>query len=414
MHQYYLEKDDAGGSRFNQFAKYWSQKGHDVTILAGTVHYATGEKRPEYKRKFVVTKHDGPNITVKRCYVSRAYNKNSFGRMRGYVSFAFSTAVVGLFVKKPDIILCTSPPLIAGMPGVFLKNIKRLPFVFEVRDLWPEGPIDLGAINNKWVIKFLYWMQRVIYKSSTWINVLTPAFEKFLVDINGVPSEKISMIPNGADLDIIKPENQNNWVRQKHGLKNKFVVTYVGAHGVANSLMQMVGAARILKEEGDDQVQIMLVGDGMEKPMLIKEAAEHNLDNITFVDSVSKSQIGDYINASDVCAATLKRIEQYKTVYPNKIFDYMAAAKPIILGIDGIARELIEDAQTGIFVEPQNPRAFADAVMQLKNNPQLTMQFGQNGPPYVREHFSREKLAAKYLTILKELIQNKRIQNNHN
>jgi glycosyltransferase involved in cell wall biosynthesis len=271
--------------------------------------------------------------------------------------------------------------------------------VFEVRDLWPESIVELGAVRNKWAIKFMYWMQKLSYNYAKWINVLTPAFEENIVNTRGVCREKISMIPNAADLDIIKPGPLDNWVRQKHNLTDKFVVTYVGAHGVANALMQFTEVAKILKGKATD-VQIMLVGDGMEKQKIVKEARESGLDNLIFVDPVPKAQIGDYINASDVCTATLKKIELYKTVYPNKVFDYMAASRPIIIGIDGVARKLIEDAHSGIYVEPENAKEFVEAVLKLKGNRQLCSEYGRNGLNFVKQNFDRTVLADKYLDIL--------------
>jgi len=399
IHQYFLHEKGAGGSRWNQFAKYWSQKGHKITVLAGMLDTVTAKKFPEYKGKFLVTENYAPNIVVKRCHVSKTYNKSFAGRGWAYFSFVFSSIIGGLFVKKADIIICTSPPLMVGLTGAVLSKFKRVPMVFEVRDLHPESAVDLGVVTNKWIIKALYWVQRLSYNNAKWINVLTPAFVDFLVNVNGVSPEKISMIPNGADLDIIKPGPRDNWVRPKHNLDNKFVVTYVGAHGLANSLMQLINAAKILKGK-DPQVQIMLVGDGPKKPMLIEAVQSHGLHNVTFVDAVSKSEIGDYINASDVCIATLKNIEFYRTVYPNKVFDYMSAAKPVIIAIDGVARKLVEDAKAGIYVEPENAEELAGAMLKLKGNAQLCEEYGRNGLNFVRQYFDRTVLADEYLDIL--------------
>ncbi|MHC4075147.1 MAG: glycosyltransferase family 4 protein, partial [Planctomycetota bacterium] len=396
---YYLHKKGAGGSRWNQFAKYWSQAGHRITVLAGMLEIVGAKKFPEYRGKFLVTEYDGSDIVVKRCHVSESYNKSTLGRAWGYISFAFSSTLAGLFVKKPDVIICTSPALIVGLTGAILSWFKRVPMVFEVRDLWPESVIDLGAVTNKWAIKAMYWLQSISYGKAKWINVLTPAFEEFLINVNGVPADKISMIPNGADLDIIKPDYKDNWVREKHNLTGKFVVTYVGAHGATNTLSQLINAAVILKDKAPD-VQFLLVGDGIRKAQLIEQASENSLDNVTFVPPVPKTQIGDYVNASDVCTAVLKRIESFKTVYPNKVFDYMAAAKPIIIGIDGVARKLIEDAGSGIYVEPENPQEFAEAVLKLKDNPELCREYGRSGLSFVRENFDRKMLADKYLNIL--------------
>ena len=404
VHQYYLHKEEAGGSRWNQFAKFWSQAGHKVTVLAGMLHYVTGKKNPEYKGKFIVTEQDGQNVVVKRCHVSEAYNKSFIGRAWAYCSFVFSSIIAGLFVKKPNVIICSSPALTVCITGWVLSKLKRIPMIFEVRDLWPESAIDTGVLTNKWLIKFGYWLERFAYRNSSWINVLTPAFEEALIQKKGISTDKISMIPNSADLDLIKPGPLNNWVREKYNLQDKFVVTYVGAHGVANALMQLVEAAKILKET-DEQVQIMLVGMGMEKSKLIKAVKEYDLDNVTFIDPVPKSQINDYLNASDICTAVLKKCDIFKTVYPNKVFDYMAAEKPIIIGIDGVAKKLVEDAEVGIFVEPENPQSFAEAVIFLKKNPQQRQLFSQNGRKFVKDNFSRQPLSIKYLKIVEQVVE---------
>lgn len=403
VHQYFLGKDDAGGSRWNQFAKYWSQKGHKVTVLAGTVHYATGQKPPEYKGKFIVRDEESENVEVLRCYVSESYNKSFIGRFWAYLSFAISSIWAGLFYAgKCDVIICTSPPLTVGLTGWILSRLKRIPMVFEVRDLWPESAIDTGVLTNKWLIKLSYWLEKRSYKSAKWINVLTPAFERKLIENKNICPDKISMIPNGADLDIFKPGSRNNWVREKHGLGDKFVVTYVGAHGKANCLGQMLEAAEHLINYPD--IVLMLVGDGMEKPMLKEAAIQKNLENVLFVDSVPKNIIADYITASNVCTAVLKKIDTFKTVYPNKVFDYMSAARPVIIGIDGVARKLIEDAGAGIYVEPENAKAFANAVLKLKENYQFCNEYGENGLDFVRKSFAREILAEKYVNILTDKV----------
>lgn len=400
VHQYYLHKNDAGGSRWNQFAKFWAEKGHTVTVLAGMVNYSTGRKQKEYKGKFIVRETSHNNVVVLRCHVSEQYNKSFLGRFWAYVSFAISSIIAGLFyVEKPDVMICTSPPLTVGLTGWLLSRLKRIPMVFEVRDLWPESAIDTGVLTNKWLIKLAYWLENKSYTSATWINVLTPAFEKALIEKKNVRPDRISMIPNGADLDLIRPGPRDNWVRRKHNLNNKFVVTYVGAHGVANALGQLLDAAEILKHT-DPLVEIVLVGDGMEKQKLIRDACERGLDNITFADPVPKSQIADYINASDICTAVLKKCDTFKTVYPNKVFDYMAAEKPIIIAIDGVARKLVEDAEAGIYVEPENAQQFADAALSLKNNAAGCQMYAVRGREYVKSNFDRCVLAQEYLYIL--------------
>ena len=412
VHQYYLHKGGGGGSRWNQFAKYWSQAGHEITVLASMLEHVSARKFPEYKGRFIVTEKDGPNIVVKRCHVSESYNKSFVGRFWAYLSFVLSATFAGLFVKKPDIIICTSPPLTVGLTGWILSRFKRVPMIFEVRDLWPESAIDTGVLTNRWLIRMSYWLESKSYKLASWINVLTPAFEKALIEKKNVRPDRISMIPNGADLDIFKPGELNNWVREKYNLKDKFVVTYVGAHGRANALMQLVNAAEKLRDNPD--IRIMLVGDGMEKPMLKEKTRQWKLDNVVFVDSVPKYLIADYIAASNVCTAVLKKVDTFKTVYPNKVFDYMSARKPTIVAIDGVARKLIEDAKAGLYVEPENPQAFVETVLKLKENRELCETYGNNGLDFVRKNFDRHKLADKYMDILvNKVVSEKREQAVH-
>jgi len=406
VHQYYLRPDEAGGSRWNQFARYWGQSGHKITILAGTVNYATGEKHPDYKGTFIVTEHDGPNVTIKRCHVSRTYNRSFLGRAWAYSSFTFSSTIAGLLAETPNIIICSSPPLTVGLTGALLSSYYRAPMIFEVRDLWPESAIDTAVLTNKWAIKFGYWLESFCYRHAAWINVLTPAFAESLVNKKAVSPSRLSIIPNGADLDLLQPGPRHNWVRQKYRLHNKFVVTYVGAHGRANHLIQLLQAARLLKDK-DPHVQLLLIGAGMQKPMLVEQARSWTLDNVTFLDPVAKEQIGPYLHASNACTAVLKKVDTFKTVYPNKLFDYMAVAKPVIIAIDGAARRLVESARAGHYVEPENPHAFVQAVLKLKNNPHAADQMGRRGRKYVAANFSRQHLAQQYLQIITKIASDK-------
>ena len=236
LHQYFLEKNDPGGSRYNQFVKYWEEMGHEITVVAGTVHYATGNKEEKYKGKWVVKESYSDNVSVFRTYVSDSYNKSFMGRLSGYFSFTFSSLWAILFhIKRHDVIIVTSPPLFVGITGILSKFIKRMPLVFEIRDLWPESAIDTGVLTNNFLIKMAYFVERISYRFADKINVLTPAFKLALIDKKNIISEKIIFIPNGADLDIFAPGEKNNWVREKYNLQDKFVITYMGAHGLANT-----------------------------------------------------------------------------------------------------------------------------------------------------------------------------------
>jgi len=401
IHQYFLEKEGAGGSRFNQFAKYWSKAGHQVTVIAGTVDYQTGKKLEKYKGKWIV-KEKIDKTTILRCFVAESYNKNFLGRLWAYFSFTLSSIWAILFsVGKQDIVIATSPPLFVAITGYLTKIIKKIPLIFEIRDLWPKFAIDEGLLKNKLVIKLAYRLENFIYKKANLINVLTPAFKDYLISEKNIPSQKIIYIPNGADLDIFQPGQKENWVSKKYGWQNKFVVLYVGAHGVANDLWQIINTAELLKD--NDKILFVLIGDGMKKPKLEEEVKKRNLNNVQFINPVPKLKMPDFINAADVCTAVLKKI--YTTTYPNKVFDYMSCLKPIILPIDGAARKLVvEEARAGIFVEPENANEFKEAVLFLYYHPEECKKFGQNGYQFVTKNFDRQKLASKYLEIMSNLV----------
>ncbi len=403
VHQYFLGKEDAGGSRWNQFSRYFAEAGHEVTILAGMVHYASGKKPDRYKGRYIVREQEMPGVTVYRCHVSESYNKSFIGRAWAYFSFAVSSTIAGLLrAKRPDVIIATSPPLTVATTMRWLSLFRRRPAVFEVRDLWPESAIDTGVIQPGRLANMLYKLEAKAYRRAKWINVLTPAFEQALIERKGVAPEKISMIPNGADLDIMTPGPLDNHVRAELGLTGKFVVSYFGAHGRANKVGQLLDVAEKLKDPHPD-VRLMLVGDGMEKPGVVEDAKKRGLDNVVFVDAVPKDRVCDYINASDACTAVLMRNDTFKTVYPNKVFDYMCCKKPIIIGIDGVARKLVEDAGAGYFAEPENADAFIDALLRLKNNPDEMRRMGDSGHAYAAGHYSREAMAGKYLGVLERL-----------
>ena len=408
IHQMFLEKDDGGGSRFNEMTRIWGEMGHQVTVLGGMVHYNTGIKRDKYKGKFVVTEKDfEKNVDVLRCHVSESYNVSFLGRLWGYFSFVFSSTYAGLFKtrKKYDVILVTSPPLFVGISALILSFFKRVSYIFEVRDLWPESAIDTGVLTNPTIIKMAYWFEKVIYRRAKLINVLTPAFREKLLQDKGVPSEKLIFIPNAADFSL-SDELLNTFdrkaFRQKLGIDDKVVIIYVGAHGVANHLIQVVETAELLQQDAP-QVLFLLIGDGMQKPMLKEETQKRGLSNVMFIDSVSKTEVFKYILASDFGSSILKKVDTFKTVYSNKTFDYMACKKPIFMLIDGVSRELVEEAKCGVYVEPENIQDFKDKILYfLSLTSDELKQMGEAGYNYAKKYFDREALANTYILNLKE------------
>ena len=406
IHQYFLEKDEGGGSRFNEMTKAWSEAGAKITVLSGMVNYTTGKKPERYRGKyFFKDLQFYKGVDVIRSHVSESYNTNFIGRLWAYFSFVFSALWAGIFKTqdKFDVIVVTSPPLFVGITAYLLSVFKRLPIVFEVRDLWPESAIDTGVLKNKLIIKCAYWFEAFIYKKSKRINVLTPAFREKLID-KGVSKDKILFIPNAADFTLaanVQKDFNATAFKKSLGLEDKFVITYVGAHGVANHLIQAIEAADLLKHTN---IVFQLIGSGMQKKMLQEETEKRSLSNVIFRDSVPKYEVFKYILASDMGASILKRVDTFKTIYSNKTFDYMSCEKPILLAIDGVSRELVETADCGIYVEPENPKAIADGIISILENTDRLKEMGRNGYQYAIKNFDRQYLAQKYLDYIKEVI----------
>jgi len=405
LHQYFLEEDDPGGSRWNEITKTWTAEGHEVTVIAGMMHYIGSEKRAEYKGKYFAKKKQG-EVTVHRTHVSESYNKGFLGRLWGYFSFMFSSLWAGIFKVegKFDAVVVTSPPLFVGGSGLLISRLKRIPMIFEIRDLWPESAIDTGVLTNKFIIKFAYWFEAFIYRKAKLINVLTPAFYKTLNEKKGVDKSKLIMIPNAADFSLSEEIMENfdrKIFRKQHDLENYFVITYVGAHGVANHLEQILEAGKKLE---DTNVLFLLIGQGMEKDRLKEKAKQMNVINVRFLDAVPKSEVFKYILASEMGASVLKKVDTFKTVYSNKSFDYFSCKKPILMAIDGVSRELVEEARAGIYVEPENAEEYSKAIREYLNDEARLQREGENGYQYAKNNFDREFLAKEYLKSIEKVI----------
>ncbi|MES2544099.1 MAG: glycosyltransferase family 4 protein [Bacteroidota bacterium] len=404
IHQYFLEENDPGGSRWNEMTKVWTEQGHQVTVLAGMMHANGSEKLSEYKGKWYKRKKQGL-VDIIRCHVSESYNSNFLGRLWGYFSFVFSSLWAGIFMVKGkfDVVVVTSPPLFVGISGYLISLFKRIPFVFEIRDLWPESAIDTGVVKSKLIIKLAYTLEGFIYKKATLINVLTPAFRAALIDKKGISPDKIIFIPNAADFSL-SDELLNNFNKQQFrkelDLEDKFLITYVGAHGVANHLEQILETGKLLE---DTNVEFLLIGQGMEKERLKKLSDEMQVKNVRFLDPVPKADVFKYILISQMGASVLKNVDTFKTVYSNKTFDYMSCKTPVFMAIDGISRALVEESDSGVFVEPENPDDFAEKIRYYIANPDLIKKQGENGYAFAKENFDRERLSKTYLNYLLEM-----------
>ena len=304
---------------------------------------------------------------------------------------------LGMGVKDVDLVWGTSPPIFQGLTAWALARLKRAKFLFEVRDLWPLFAVAAGVLTNPVFIRMTEWLERFLYHHADRVMVNSPGFREH-VEARG--AKRVDLIPNGSDPSMFDPDDEGKAFRQSHQLDDKFVALYAGAHGMSNDLGVVLEAA---KQLNDTNIQIVLLGDGKEKPNLQARADEMGLTNVTFASSLPKSQMPGALAAADVCIAILKPLEEYKTTYPNKVFDYMAAGRPVVLAIDGVIREVVEAADCGIFAMPGDSSALADAIRKLAEDKEKAHEMGLRGRAYMEEHFSRVAIGEKLLTLLDEM-----------
>lgn len=389
IHQAFAAINEPGGTRHHEIARYLVNQGHQVTIITSPVSYLTGENTQE-KSRWLSRENSEPGITILRAYTYPALHRSFFHRLLSFFSFMFSSFFIGLGVRNVSIIWGTTPPIFQGWTAWLLSRLKGVPFLFEVRDLWPAFAIAVGVLKNKTIICMSEWLERFLYRRADEVVVNSPGFIDHVCQRG---AKKITLVENGVDVNMFDLTSNGNEFRKKHHLENKFVVLYAGAHGISNNLGVILETASITLD--NPEIVYVFIGDGKEKNNLITEAESKQLDNALFLPSVPKMEMNTVLAAADACIAILKPIEMYKTTYPNKVFDYMAAAKPVLLLIDGVIRKVVEKAQCGIFVEPGNPQALAEQIKIMHNDSENTRLMGKNGREYVEKHFNRGDLAAK-------------------
>src|SRR6266851_4318756 len=380
LSQYFPPEMGAPAARVYELSREWAALGHDVTVLTGFPNHPTGVIPPEYRGKLI----------------RRGLN---------YTSYAASAALLGPFLTaRPEVVIATSPQLLTAVAGFWISALKRIPFVFEVRDLWPRSIVEVGALSaHHPAILLLEQLEMFLYSKADRIVTVTDAFVDELSD-RGVSRAKMRVVKNGVDLDLFRPSARQNEVRRELGLSSDdFMCLYVGTHGMAHGLETILEAAARLREES--HVRFVLVGEGAEKAALKEKARSMRLlDSVTFVDKQARSRVALYLAASDLSLVLLRKRPLFKTVLPSKIFEIMGAGRPMILTVDGEARQLVEEAKAGVFVTPEDPVALAESILRLEKSPPLCAEMGSSGRAFVEARFSRKTLAQQYLGVLDELL----------
>lgn len=389
----------AGITRHYELAREWAkeEEAEVALFLSEFVHprrtFVTEEEKNE------IEKIEG---LLLNWLWSFPHKTNDFRRIINMGSFAAVFFLAGLFKKKPDVLVASSPHLFTAFAGWMLSKIKGCPFVLEVRDLWPDSLIKMGGLNNKAVVRMLTWMELFLYRHADKIIVLTEHQRKFIRD-KGIDENKIELIPNGIVVGSWQPDpSKRAEFRRKMGVpEDEFVAIYTGAHGPANALEYVVKAGRHLKPG----ISIVLIGDGPEKEKLLKIKQEEGLDNIHLLDPVPKSQIFDYTYAADCGIISLADNEVFRGARPNKLFDYTFIGLPIVSTVDGEVREIVEKNEVGVFAGAEDPEGLARAIDQMRQlTPEQKERIRKNGQDYIDREGDRKKLAHRFYEILETLV----------
>ena len=399
LYQHYLGKGESGHSRLNEYARLWTAAGHSVSVITSQASYMTGLKKLEYGHRLCIEERDDA-VTVYRVFVPNDANRSFSRRTMSYLTFAASSAIVFRRLLHPSVLLVSSPPLTIGLGALLITLFKRVPMVFEVRDLWPESAVTTGVLKNRLMIRMLYRLESTCYRRAKLISVLTPAFGANIASRYCIESERIRHVPCGVDPDDMNPARCSEAIRMKLGWTDRKVVLYTGAIGKANRLQQLVEVGKILRARSD--VLISIIGAGMQREMIEHLITKNGLTNIVVQGPFSKEEMGPITASADICTAVLMKNDTFKTVYPNKVFDYMACGKPVVIGIDGIIRQLVESVGCGIFAEPENAADLAAAFEKLLDDRELAIKLGNKGREFVEKSFSRRQMALSYLTLLQQ------------
>ena len=384
-------------TRLHELAKRLIAAGEAVTVVTGFPNYPTGEILSGYRgKRFMEDFYD--EIRVLRTWVFATRSRGFIGRLLNYFSFPIFSLLAVRKLGPVDIIYVQSPPLFTGLAGLWFSRLKRAPFIFNVSDIWPQSAVELGMLRNRAAIRLAEMLERHIYRRATRITVATPGILERLA-ARGVPREKMFLLTNGVDTSAYDVTSPDRDLAQRLGLDGRKVFMYAGLHGLAQGLDVILEAAKLTH---DPDVLYVLVGDGAEKAALVAKAEVEKIANVRFLPIQPTSTLPAVLNLAYATVIPLRRLDLFKAALPSKLFDSMAASRPIVAPLWGEAAALVEAAGCGLVVEPENARAVREAVETLAADPALAERLGRQGRRYVVEHFNRDDIAKRLIGLLEE------------
>ena len=390
---------NAPATRTYEHCLEWIKRGAEVTVITCNPNFPHGNIYKGYKNKlYQVEQIEG--IRVIRVWSYMTANKGFIKRVVDYLSYAFSAFIAGLF-QKFDVIVATSPQFFTTWAGWSLSKIKRKPWIFELRDIWPESLKTVGAMSDKKILNRLEKIELALYKDASRVIAVTDAFKKNLIN-RGIHSKKISVVTNGSNNELFEVSSKDKTLLKSLNLTNKFIVGYIGTHGMAHSLDFIIKSIRKVK---DREIHFLFIGDGAIKNEVIELAHRLELKNITFLDSIAKEEVPKYLSICDISLAPLKKKDNFKTVIPSKIFEASAMGKPTLLGVQGEAQEIIEQYNAGLCFIPEDENDFLLKLQQIKEK-EIYLSC-QEGCAILAKMYDRKKLAKEMLDIIKETVSEK-------
>jgi len=397
FHQHFSTPQGATGTRSYEMAKKLIERGHQVTMVCGSyIGSVTGLDQPFENGK---RRGDVERIDVIELNLNYSNSDSFFKRTKVFLSFAIRSIFIALS-ESYDLVFATTTPLTAGIPGIFARWLRAKPFVFEVRDLWPELPKAMGVIKNPIVLGLMSALEWASYRSANYLVGLAPGIVEGIKK-RGVDPSKIALIPNGCDLDIFSQASEK-W--KPEGIADgDLLAIFTGTHGVANGLDAVLDAAKVLKDKGVVNIKFLLVGNGKLKLRLVARAKDLGLENVIFHDPISKSLLNALMQSADIGMQILANIPAfYYGTSPNKFFDYLSAGLPVLNNYPGWIADLISENKCGAVVPPEDPQAFATALENLLGHPDILNEMGRNARELAFRSFDRGILADKFVDHLEK------------
>ena len=399
---YFTPEGNAPASRTHEHCRAWVEAGHEVTVITAQPNVPNGVVYPGYKNRLWPTRETIEGIQVVRVWTFIAPNAGSFKRVLSFLSFMFSAVLAACFVKRPNVIIATSPQFFCGWAGVFASWLRWRPFVLEIRDIWPESIAAVGAMKEGLAYHFLQWLEKRMYLAATKIVTVGEGYKARILE-RAPQLNNITVITNGVSEKLFRPRPKDASFLAEWQLQNRFVCSYIGTIGMAHGLEIVVKAARRLKEMDRHDIAFLLVGDGANRAPLEQQIRDEQLEDwVTFTGRLPKEKMSTVLASSDAVLVHLSGCDLFETVIPSKIFETMAMNRPLIMGVRGEAATITAASGSALEIEPDNDEQLVEAVRQLADNPQLVQQLSASGREFVLANYSREKLAARFQTLLEE------------